>query len=139
ARRGVKLLVLTLAEPGRGFTEMRQVARARWGVETLVIGEDPFAFVEVIKRLAAGATVALLVDRPPPASAVRVELFDRPFLASIAPAELARASGAALVPVVLPRVGRNYAARILPEITYDRRALGTREARRELTQQILRA
>jgi hypothetical protein len=29
--------------------------------------------------------------------------------------------------------------KVLPEFTYDRKALGNREARRELTQQILRA
>ena len=32
-----------------------------------------------------------------------------------------------------------YAARIVPEFHYDRQALGNREARRQLTQQILRA
>jgi lauroyl/myristoyl acyltransferase len=138
-RRGIKLHVITLAEPGRGLTEMRQASRARQGIETLVIGQDAFAFVEVIKRLQSGAAVALLVDRPPAGSAVTVELFGRPFHASIAAAELARASGAALVPVVLPRTGQGYAAHVLPEIAYDRAALGTREARRELTQKIMRA
>ncbi|HSH94992.1 MAG TPA: MMPL family transporter, partial [Roseimicrobium sp.] len=64
-QRGEKLLVLTLPEPGTGFTEMRQAARARWGIETLVVGENPFAFVEVIQRLQSGANVALLLDRPP--------------------------------------------------------------------------
>ncbi len=139
ARRGVKLLVITLAEPGAGFTEMRQESRARWGIETLVIGDNPFAFVEIIKRLESGATVALLVDRPPAASAVEVELFGKPFAASIAAAELARASGCVLLPVYLPRTTEGYAAHILPEIAYDRRALGDRESRRNLTQQILRA
>jgi len=43
-----------------------------------------------------------------------VELFGRPFSASIAAAELARASGCAVLPVYLPRAGRGYAAHILP-------------------------
>src|SRR4029077_20302242 len=102
-KRGVKLQVITLAEPGNGLTELRQASRAKWGIETLVIGEDPFAFVEIIRRLEGGATVALLVDRPPETSAVTVELFGRPFSASIAAAELARASGCVLLPVYLPR------------------------------------
>ncbi len=139
ASRGVKLLVLTQAEPGDGFTEMRQAARARWGIETLVVGQDAFAFIEIIKRLEAGATVALLVDRPPPASAVEVEFFGRPFQASIAAAELARASGCALLPVVLLRTNRGYVAQLLPEITFERVALGNREARQLLTQKIMRA
>ena len=139
AQRGVKLLVITLAEPGDGFTEMRRASRARWGAETLVIGENPFAFVEIIKRIEAGGTVALLVDRPSAASAVEVELFGQPFEASIAAAELARATGCAVLPVYLPRTPKGYEAHILPEIAYDRRALGDRESRRKLTQQIMRA
>jgi lauroyl/myristoyl acyltransferase len=139
ARRGLKLLVLTQAEPGRGFTEMRKASRARWGIETFVIGGDGFEFVEIIKRLQDGANVALLIDRPPPAKAVTVELFGRPFLASIAAAELARASGCALVGVTVVRNTNGYAAKILPEFHYDRQALGNREARRQLTQEIVRA
>jgi uncharacterized protein len=135
---GYKLLVLTQPEP-EGLTELRQASRAKWGIETLVIGADGFAFVEIIKRLQAGENVALLIDRPPASSAVAVELFGRPFLASIAAAELARASGCALVGVTIVRDGKSYSAHVLPEITYDRRALGNREARRELTQAILRA
>jgi predicted exporter/lauroyl/myristoyl acyltransferase len=139
AQAGVRLLVLTQAEPGRGFTELRQQARARWGIETLVVGQDAFAFVEIIKRLQDGAAVALLVDRPPPNSAVEVEFFGRPFRASIAPAELARASGCALVPVYVVAEGDAYSAHVLPEIAYDRRAIGDREARRELAAKTLRA
>lgn len=137
-QRGYKLQVITLAEPGRGLTEMRSASRARWGIDTVVIGQDPFAFVEVIRRLEAGATVALLVDRPPAASAVTVELFGRPFAASVAAAELARASGCVLLPGYLTRHRTGYAAHMLPEIPYDRAALRSRETRRQLTQEIIR-
>jgi lauroyl/myristoyl acyltransferase len=139
AQRGIKIVVLTQAEPGDGLTELRQASRARWGIETFVIGGSGFDFVEIIKRLQDGANVALLIDRPPEAKAAEVELFGRPFRASIAAAELARASGCALLGVVVVREpGGGYAARILPEFKYDRAALGNREARRQLTQQILR-
>lgn len=138
-RRNIPLLILTQAEPDAELTRMRQASRLQRGVETLVVGDDAFAFVEIIKRLQAGATVALLVDRPPPASAVNVELFGRPFPASIAAAELARASGCAIVPAVIVRQAHSYAATILPEIVYDRAAIGDRAARSQLTQEILRA
>jgi lauroyl/myristoyl acyltransferase len=137
--RGIKLHVVTLTEPGRGFTELRQQFRARWGIETMVIGQDAFAVVEIIKRLQDGATVALLVDRPPAASAADVKLFGRRFKASVAAAELARAAGCAVVPVILPRTARGYTARVLPEIPYDRAALGKREAREAFTAEIMRA
>jgi predicted exporter/lauroyl/myristoyl acyltransferase len=139
ASQGVKLVVVTQPEPGEGFTEMRRASRARWGIETVVIGEDPFAFVQIIQRLEAGATVALLIDRPQDASAVTVELFGQPFQASIAPAELARASGCALVTVCILRTSRGYRASLVSQIDYDRAALGTREARRGLTQRIMTA
>lgn len=138
AHHGYKLLALTQAEPDDALTELRRESRARWGIETLVVGSDGFAFVEIIKRLQSGAIVAMLIDRPPAPSGVTVELFGKPFRASIAAAELARASGCALLGVTLTRSRSGYTARVLPEITYDRRSLGTREARQELTGKIMR-
>jgi lauroyl/myristoyl acyltransferase len=135
--RGVTLQVLTLAEPGRDFTRLRQASRARWHIETLVVGNNPLAFVEIIKRLEGGAAVALLIDRPPPASAITVQLFGRPFEASIAAAELARASGCALVPVYIPWQPGGYTAHMLPSVPYDRATLRDRSARQQLTQQIM--
>lgn len=137
--RGVPLLVVTQAEPEEDLTEVRRRARARWGVETLVIGRDAFAFLEIIKRLEAGATVAMLVDRPPGPSGVEIRFCGRPFLASLAPAELARASGCALLGVYIVARDAGYAAHVLPEFEYDRAALGQRAARVALTARILAA
>ncbi|HEX3798767.1 MAG TPA: MMPL family transporter [Verrucomicrobiae bacterium] len=138
-RHNIDLLVLTQPEPEASLTKLREASRARKGIKTLVIGENPFAIVEIIKLLQAGATVALLIDRPPPSNAAEVELFGRPFLASLAAAELARAAGSAIIPGYIVRKENNYAAQILPEIIYDRAALGNRAARIRLTQEILRA
>lgn len=138
-QRGVKLQVITGPEPQARLTEMRQAARARWGIETLALGDNPFAAVEIIRRLDANNSVALLMDRPPSATAVRVTLFGKPFDASISAAELARASGCAVLPVYLPRTSRGYTAHILPEILYDRPALRDRGARLDLTQRIMSA
>ncbi len=135
---GFPLQVITLAEPGADFTALRQASRARWQIETLVIGEDPLAFVEIIRRLEGGATVALLMDRPPEQTAITIELFGRPFAASIAAAELARASGCALLPVYITRIQRGYTAQILPAVPYERNALRERASRQALTQQIMR-
>ena len=136
---GVKFYAVTQAEPGSNFTEMRRAARARWNIDTIVVGEDPFAFIEIIKRLQEGAVVALLIDRPAPQSAANVKLFGREFQASLAPAELARASGCAVVGGSIVEENHGYVARFLPEFTYDRRALGNREGRVQFTQQIIDA
>jgi predicted exporter/lauroyl/myristoyl acyltransferase len=136
-RLGVRPLVLTAPEPG-GLTEARVAARARQGVDTLVVGSDPFAFVEVIQRLQKGGVVALLVDRPPAPTRVGVELFGQPFAASIAAAELARASGCVVLPVCILRDAQGYRADALPPVAYDRAALGDRAARIAFTGRILR-
>ncbi len=128
-----------MAEPDDGLTDLRIEARRRYGVETLVIGQDDFAFVEVIQQLQAGADLAISLDRPPEKGGMPTEFFGHPFEASLAAAELARASGCALIGVTIVRRPDGYAVKVLPEFTYDRKALGNREARRELTQQILRA
>src|SRR5262249_50847233 len=120
------------------LTELRKASRLRRGIDTLVIGKDPFAFVDVIRRLEAGGIVALLVDRPPKPSGVEVQLFGRPFLASIAGAELARASGCLLLPVSILAAPNGYSAEVLPEVPYQRAALGSRQARQQLTQKIMK-
>ena len=136
---GIRLTILTQAEPDDGLTDLRKAARARYGVDTLIIGDDGFAFVEVIKQLQAGADMAVSLDRPPERGGVPVEFFGKQFEASLAAAELARASGCALVGVTIVRRPDGYAVKVLPEFIYDRKTLGSRDARRELTQQILRA
>lgn len=138
-KRGIRLLVLTQSEPQQSLTDLRQQSRADWGIQTVVVGANPFAFVEIIKQLQAGAVVALLMDRPLAATAVSVDLFGQPFSASNAAADLARASGAAILPVYVLREGRGYTGHILPEIVYERAAIGDRSSRTHLTQEILRA
>jgi predicted exporter/lauroyl/myristoyl acyltransferase len=135
---GVKPLVLTAPEPGSDFTEIRARARARQGVETLVVGADPFAFVQVIRRLQEGGVVALLLDRPMPGTGVEVEFLGGRLMASPAAAELARATGATILPVYVVEEGGRYRAYALPAVPYDRAQLGNREERRALTGRILR-
>ena len=136
-QKGIKLIVLTQPEPDPALTELRLASRARWGVETIVVGEDAFAFIEIVKRLQEGATVALLMDRPARPTAVTVNLFGRPFSASIAAAELARASGCAILPVCIVRTAEGYEGEIQTEIPYERARIGNRAARIELTQKIM--
>jgi predicted exporter len=139
AARGIKLYVVTLSEPAAGLTETRAQARARNGIETIVVGDNPFGFVEIIKRLQDGAVMAILLDRARESSRVTVDFFGRPFHAAVAAADLARASGCLIIPVFLPHAERGYRIELLPEIAYERSELGGREARQRLTQRIFRA
>ncbi len=136
AARGIKLHVVTLSEPAAGLTETRAQARARNGIETIIVGDDPFGFVRIIKLLQDGAVMAILLDRPTESSRVTVDFFGRPFHAAVAAADLARASGCLILPVFLPRAGSGYRIELQPEIAYDRNELGGRDGRQKLTQRI---
>lgn len=137
AAYNVPFVAVTQAEPGNGFTEARREARAKRGIDTVVVGQDAFSFLELIRKLQAGATVAMLIDRPAGASAVEVELFGRRYLASAAAAELARVSGCAVVPTYIVETKGRYEVGILEGFKIDRRALGNREGRQEFTRQMM--
>jgi lauroyl/myristoyl acyltransferase len=89
--------------------------------------------------LESGAVIAVLIDRPLASTSATVNLFGRSFVASTSAAELARASGCALLPVYLPRNGDTYEAHVLPEISYERQSLRDPVARQQLTQKIVTA
>lgn len=139
ARFGRRLLVLTRPEPSSRFTEQRRAHRAALGIDTLVVGDAPFAVLDVIRHLNEAGLVALLVDRPEPSTAVPAEFLGQPILVSRAPAELARATGCLVLPVTIVRGNSGYRAEVLPPMDYDRRALNTAEARARFAGEILRA
>ncbi len=137
SNRGASLKVITQTEPGADFTALRQRSRERRRIDTIVVGNDSFAFLEVIRSLEAGSVIALLVDRPPPPTNVQVNLFGRPFDTSMAAAELARATGCALIPGYIVWHKDRYDAYLLPEIPYDRASLRQKENRLALTQEMM--
>jgi KDO2-lipid IV(A) lauroyltransferase len=136
-RMGLSPLVLTAPEPTAELTQLRLAARERLGIETLVVGENPFQFVEVIKRLQDGGVVAILVDRPPIEAAVPSPFLGGTTGANIATAELARATGCIILPVYVVRHGSNYLTHVLKPVEYERGNLGSRETRRDLASRVL--
>lgn len=73
-------------------------------------GDDPALSAKLLAALRRGELIALQGDRPRTgARAVEVRLFGQPFCLPAGPAALARAAGAALVPVFVFRTGRGKA------------------------------
>jgi len=130
ARRLPKLSVVTLKEPTPELTEWRSAYRRRFGVETMVIGDNPFVFVDIVKALQRGETVAMLVDRPYADAAEEVEFAGVPALFSSGPATLWRLTGALVLPVFMPEVpsGR-YAPMALPPVQFESRTDAAAEAK----------
>ncbi len=63
-QNGLPSAVLTLPEPSSGLTRWRTCARKQWNVDTIEVGTDSFAFVQIARRLREGCFVAALIDRP---------------------------------------------------------------------------
>jgi len=129
AERLPKLTVVTLEEPAAELTEWRAQYRKRLGVETIVIGRDPFAFVDIVKALQRGETVAMLIDRPYSEAAVQVPFCNRTAWFSNGPATLWRLTGALVLPVFMTEtVDGRYRPTALPPVPFESHADGKKES-----------
>jgi Kdo2-lipid IVA lauroyltransferase/acyltransferase len=98
ASDGFPVNVVTMAEPTNELNEWRQKYRQRFGIKTVTVGTDKFAFIEIIQALRRNELVAMLVDRPYLNSGIEVQFFGRPTLFSAAAARVWQLTQAAVVP-----------------------------------------
>jgi lauroyl/myristoyl acyltransferase len=98
ASDGFPVNVVTMAEPTNELNEWRQKYRQRFGIKTVTVGADKFAFVEIIQALRRNELVAMLVDRPYFNSGIEVQFFGRPTLFSAAAARVWQHTQAAVIP-----------------------------------------
>ncbi|MBV8898718.1 MAG: lysophospholipid acyltransferase family protein [Verrucomicrobia bacterium] len=95
---GFPMNIVTLEEPTEKLNRWRQQFRNKFGIKTITVGSDKFAFVEIIQALKKNELVAMLVDRPYLRSGVPVRFFGRQTLFSAAAATIWQHTGAAIVP-----------------------------------------
>src|SRR6266481_2924603 len=76
----------------------RQKYRAKFGIKTITVGSDKFAFLEIMQALRRNELVAMLVDRPYLNSGVEVKFFDQPTLFSAAAARIWEHTDATIIP-----------------------------------------
>src|SRR5246500_3979236 len=98
AAEGLPVSVVTLEEPTPELDVWRQEYRSRFGIKTITVGADKFAFVEIIQALRRNELVAMLVDRPYLNSGVEVKFFDQPTLFSAAAARIWQDTDATIIP-----------------------------------------
>lgn len=97
SQMGYPMTTLTLPEPTTDLTRWRAEFRGRWGVETVVVGNDAFSAVEITRKLRGGAMVALLSDRPFDSNTIEVDLPHGRIPFSTAPVLLSLLSGAPII------------------------------------------
>ncbi|MEZ0299680.1 MAG: MMPL family transporter [Candidatus Methylacidiphilales bacterium] len=103
---GFKTIVLTLPEPSSELTDWRAAYRARWGVETMILGDDHFVYVQLMKHLREGKFLAVLIDRPHGdiTRTVPVSFPGGSVAFSTGPAMLAALTGCPLIPTACVRL-----------------------------------
>jgi KDO2-lipid IV(A) lauroyltransferase len=136
ARRGYASVVLTHPEPSPALTEWRAAFRRRWKVDTLEVGSDDFAFLQIIERLRQGQFVAALIDRPHPTDNTPVAFPNGTVHFSSGILLLAAHAGVPVIPATMVRRADGaYHAQIHAPIRIERR--GSRaETLRIYSQQI---
>lgn len=101
--------------------------RASLGMEILPAG-DPATFGTLVERVRAGRLVPLLADRDLSRSGLEVELCGRPARMPRGPAELARRTGAPMVPATLHYEGRELVITFHDRVPVGEGESGTRVA-----------
>lgn len=97
-RYGLKTNVVTLEDGNAEIDEARRWYRERHNVNTITIGNSPFATLELVKALGNGEMVAMLIDRYQEGlDALETEFFGRPALFPRGPFILSRLTGAPLI------------------------------------------
>jgi KDO2-lipid IV(A) lauroyltransferase len=114
---GFPVNVVTLEEPTEELNKWRHEYRDRFGIKTITVGSDMFAFVEIIQALRRNELVAMLVDRPYMNSAVGVRFFDRSTRFSSAAARISQITQASVMPAFVLQLERGkYGCYAYPEI-----------------------
>jgi lauroyl/myristoyl acyltransferase len=123
AQSGFPSAALTFPEPSGALTAWRAAFRRRWGVETIEIGTDPFAFMEIDRKLRGGHFIATLIDRPHAQESVPVRLPHGTAHFSTGILLLAAHCQAPVLPATMVRAadGR-YEARVFAPIFIEERA-----------------
>lgn len=106
AQMGFPMTALTLPEPGSGLTEWRADFRARWGVRTIVIGNESFAVLDAVRALQAGSFVASLADRPYDGNGLDIALPHGRMKFATGPVLLALLADCPIIPVAIIREPR---------------------------------
>jgi KDO2-lipid IV(A) lauroyltransferase len=116
---GIDVTVAMASEPNERARRLSDEARRRAGLRVVHVGTgDRLSVIELYSHLRSGGAVGLQIDRLPPGMrGIEVELFGERARIPSGPFELARASGAPVLPIFSRRLGYfRYEVQVAPEI-----------------------
>ena len=105
-RMGRKVTIATLPEPSDTLTAWRAEWRRRWGTETITVGTDPFASLQVARAIGEGRCMAMLADRPMAEHGISFDFPNGRTMLSSSPALLSWLTGCKILPVIVSPLAR---------------------------------
>lgn len=121
-KQGIKINVLTFRDGIAGIDEIKERYRKQHNINTIILGDSPFAAIEVLNTLQRNEVVAMLVDRYDNSSgnSIEVDFFGRPLHFPGGPLLLAKMTGAVIIPAFVVKDREAYRAIIGKPIIVDK-------------------
>ncbi|MEI7775247.1 MAG: hypothetical protein WCK17_10780, partial [Verrucomicrobiota bacterium] len=96
---GFPITALTLPEPSTKLTQWRKDFRKKWNIDTIVIGNDSFSVLDVVRAIQDRRFVALLADRPYDHNSIPITMPHGSIPFSTGPALIALLAKCPIIPV----------------------------------------
>ena len=121
---GLDVMVAMQSEPDEAARRIQDRARERSGIKVVHVGHEPLAVLPLFTHLRRGGVLGVQIDRAPDAMrSLPVPFLGAPWRVPSGPFELARATGAPVLPVFTRRLGYfRYQITLCPLIEVDRKA-----------------
>jgi len=99
--KGIPINVITAQDDIKGLAEIRENSRKTRNVKTITINNDSLFFIDIVNALQKNELVAMLIDRYEGQNGVEVDFFGRPTSFPFGPVQLAKSTGAAIIPAFM--------------------------------------
>jgi phosphatidylinositol dimannoside acyltransferase len=118
------VMIAMQREPDEEARRIQDRARMRAGIKVAHVGHDPLAVLQLFTHLRGGGVLGVQIDRAPDAMrSLPVQFLGAPWRVPQGPFELARVTGAPIVPVFTRRLGYfRYEIHLCPLIELERKA-----------------
>ena len=99
--KGIPINVITAQDEIKGVAEIRENSRKTRNIKTITIKKDSLFFIDIVNALLGNEIVAMLIDRYEGQRGVKVDFFGKPTFFPIGPVQLAKSTGAAIIPAFI--------------------------------------
>jgi len=114
---GLKTNVVTVQDSNESIDGVRKAYREQYDVNTITIGDSPFATIEMLRALNNGEVIAMLIDRYREGlDCIEADFFGHPARFPRGPFTLSRLTGAPIIVAFVVKDGNGYRGIVEPPL-----------------------